>query len=152
MRIPPAIFLDVTKEMRIAREEVFGPARAVLRFEAVEDAVKIADGLRSGLAAGVWTRRLKRAVTMADRLKAGTAWIHGYRPTRLDRPFAGFKESGIGGEGGSGSIFANGRVWHLQVAGDPHALDLQISLHGLHAARNAAASIAMQRAWSSTGG
>ncbi|MCG6203743.1 aldehyde dehydrogenase [Rhodopseudomonas sp. HC1] len=98
--VEPTIFVDVTNDMRIAQEEVFGPVLAVLRFKDEEDAVRIGNDIRFGLAAGVWTRSLKRTMYMADKLKAGTVWINNYRSTSFTTPFGGFKDSGLGREGG----------------------------------------------------
>ena len=98
--VEPTIFVNVTNDMRIAQEEVFGPVLAVIRFRDEEDAIRIANDIRFGLAAGVWTRDLHRAMLMADRLKAGTVWINNYRSTSYTTPFGGYKDSGIGREGG----------------------------------------------------
>ena len=96
----PTIFVDVRNHMRIAQEEVFGPVLSVLRFDDEDDAVRIANDTQFGLAAGVWTTSLRRALTMADRIRAGTIWINNYRMTSTTSPFGGFKMSGIGREGG----------------------------------------------------
>ncbi|WP_424134919.1 aldehyde dehydrogenase [Roseomonas chloroacetimidivorans] len=98
--VEPTIFLDVTNDMRIAQEEVFGPVLAVLRFKDEEDAIRIGNDIQFGLAAGVWTRSLHRAMKMSERLKAGTVWINNYRSTSFTTPFGGYKNSGIGREGG----------------------------------------------------
>jgi len=98
--VEPTIFVDVQNHMRIAQEEVFGPVLAVLKFKDEEDAVRIGNDIRFGLAAGVWTQSLHRALYMADQLKAGTVWINNYRSTSYTTPFGGYKDSGIGREGG----------------------------------------------------
>ncbi|MGB3865597.1 MAG: aldehyde dehydrogenase [Xanthobacteraceae bacterium] len=98
--VEPTIFLDVTNDMRIAQEEVFGPVLAVLRFKDEDDAIRIGNDIRFGLAAGVWTRSLKRAMLMSEKLKAGTIWINNYRSTSFTTPFGGYKDSGLGREGG----------------------------------------------------
>jgi len=98
--VEPTIFLDVTNDMRIAQEEVFGPVLAVIRFKDEEDAIRIGNDIRFGLAAGVWTRSLKRAMFMSEKIKAGTIWINNYRSTSFTTPFGGFKDSGMGREGG----------------------------------------------------
>lgn len=98
--VEPTIFLDVTNDMRIAQEEVFGPVLAVLKFKDEQDAIRIGNDIRFGLAAGVWTKSLNRAMLMADKLKAGTIWINNYRSTSFTSPFGGFKDSGVGREGG----------------------------------------------------
>ena len=102
--VKPTIFTDVTPKMRIAQEEVFGPVLAVLRFKDLDEAVEIANDVNYGLAAGVWTENLRRAVRMADRLQAGTVWVNTYRSTSYTTPFGGYKASGLGRENGVEAI------------------------------------------------
>ncbi len=98
--VEPTIFVDVKNDMRIAQEEVFGPVLSVLRFKDEEEAIRIGNDIRFGLAAGVWTKSLHRAMLMSEKLKAGTVWINNYRSTSYTTPFGGYKDSGIGREGG----------------------------------------------------
>ncbi|MGH7105691.1 MAG: aldehyde dehydrogenase [Acetobacteraceae bacterium] len=98
--VEPTIFGDVNPSMRIAREEVFGPVLAVLPFDDDDDAVRIGCDIPYGLAAGVWTENIGRALTMANRLEAGTVWINTYRAVSYMVPFGGYKRSGIGRESG----------------------------------------------------
>jgi aldehyde dehydrogenase (NAD+) len=102
--VRPTIFADVRPEMRIAQEEVFGPVLSVIRFADDEDAIRIANATNYGLAAGVWTESLRRAVEMARRLVAGTVWVNTYRSTSYTTPFGGFKASGLGRENGIDAI------------------------------------------------
>jgi aldehyde dehydrogenase (NAD+) len=102
--VEPTIFTGVSNRMRIAQEEVFGPVLAVLKFTDESDAVRIANDIRFGLAAGVWTKSLHRAMVMSERLKAGTVWINNYRSTSFTMPFGGYKDSGRGREGGVDAI------------------------------------------------
>ncbi|WP_428622650.1 aldehyde dehydrogenase [Sedimenticola sp.] len=102
--VAPTIFVDVKNHMRIAQEEVFGPVLSVIRFTDEDDAVRIANDVEFGLAAGVWTRDLDRAMSVADRVQAGTVWVNNYRATSFATPFGGFKRSGIGREGGTEAI------------------------------------------------
>ncbi|MBA2357244.1 MAG: aldehyde dehydrogenase [Actinobacteria bacterium] len=92
----PTILTGVSNDARVAREEVFGPVAAILRFRDEEDAVAIANDSEFGLAAGVWTRDFKRAHRVARRLQAGTVWINTYRALTFNSPFGGYKQSGFG--------------------------------------------------------
>jgi aldehyde dehydrogenase (NAD+) len=100
MFFEPTVFVEVENRMRIAQEEVFGPVLSVIRFKDEDDAVRIANDIRFGLAAGIWTTSLRRALAMADRIRAGTVWVNNYRSTSTTSPFGGFKMSGFGREGG----------------------------------------------------
>ena len=102
--VEPTIFTNVTNNMRIAQEEVFGPVLSVLKFKNEEDAIRIGNDIRFGLAAGVWTKSLHRAMLMSEKLKAGTVWINNYRSTSFTTPFGGYKNSGIGREGGMDAV------------------------------------------------
>jgi aldehyde dehydrogenase (NAD+) len=102
--VQPTIFADVLPEMRIAQEEVFGPVLCVIRFRDDEDAIRIANSTNYGLAAGVWTESLRRAVEMSNRLVAGTVWVNTYRSTSYTTPFGGYKASGLGRENGIDAI------------------------------------------------
>ena len=102
--VEPTIFTGVNNRMRIAQEEVFGPLLAIIPFEDEEEAVAIGNDVVYGLAAGVWTESIRRALTMAERLQAGTVWINTYRANSYMSPFGGYKRSGIGREGGKDMI------------------------------------------------
>ena len=102
--VEPTIFVDVNNDMRIAQEEVFGPVLSVIKFKDEEDAIRIGNDIRFGLAAGVWTKSLHRAMLLSEKLKAGTVWINNYRSTSYTTPFGGYKHSGIGREGGIESV------------------------------------------------
>jgi (Z)-2-((N-methylformamido)methylene)-5-hydroxybutyrolactone dehydrogenase len=102
--VEPTIFTDVKNSMKLAQEEIFGPVLAIIPFDTEEEAIEIGNDIRFGLAAGVWTRSLRRARMMADRLEAGTIWINNYRATSFTSPFGGFKRSGIGRESGVDAI------------------------------------------------
>ncbi|MGN7403475.1 aldehyde dehydrogenase family protein [Cytobacillus praedii] len=99
--VKPTIFADVTDEMTIAKEEIFGPVVAVLPFDTVEEVIERANNTPYGLAAGVWTENVKTAHYVANKLKAGTVWINDYNLEDAAAPFGGYKQSGIGREMGS---------------------------------------------------
>ena len=92
-----ATVLDqVENRMRVAQEEIFGPVLAVIGFDDVEDAVRKANDVLYGLAAGIWTRDVKRAHAVARRLQAGTVWVNAYNFYDAGMPFGGYKASGFG--------------------------------------------------------
>lgn len=101
--IEPTIFVDVTNDMRVAREEVFGPVLVVLTYDGDDEAVKIANDTNYGLSAGVWGSE-PRALQVARRLDAGMVWVNNWHVIHPAYPFGGFKESGLGREGGPHSI------------------------------------------------
>ena len=102
--VEPTIFAGVRNSMRIAQEEVFGPVLSVIPFKDDEEAVAIGNDVVYGLAAGVWTQNIRRALNMAERLQAGTVWINTYRAVSYLSPFGGYKRSGLGRESGQEMI------------------------------------------------
>jgi acyl-CoA reductase-like NAD-dependent aldehyde dehydrogenase len=118
--VEPTIFTGVTAEMRIANEEVFGPVLSVIPFDDEEDAIRIANDTVFGLAAGVWTQSIRRALIMSERLEAGTVWVNTYRAVSYMSPFGGYKRSGIGRENGAEAIYEylqTKSVW-IDIAGN----------------------------------
>jgi betaine-aldehyde dehydrogenase len=102
--VEPAIFADCKDDMKIVREEIFGPVMSVLKFEDEDDVINRANATKFGLAAGVFTRDLARAHRVAARLEAGICWINNYNITPIEMPFGGIKESGLGHENGQAAI------------------------------------------------
>ena len=102
--VEPTVFTGVKPDMRIAQEEVFGPVLSVIPFDSDEEALAIANGTIYGLAAGVWTADIGRALKMAHTLEAGTVWVNTYRVSSPLSPFGGYKRSGFGRESGLLSI------------------------------------------------
>jgi aldehyde dehydrogenase (NAD+) len=98
--VKPTILTNVTPDMTIAQDEVFGPILSVLPFDTEEEAIAIANDVRYGLAAGVWTESLRLAHRVIGQLRAGTVWVNAYKVTAPYGPFGGFKHSGIGRENG----------------------------------------------------
>ena len=102
--VEPTVFTGVKNSMRIAQEEVFGPVLAVIPFRDEEEALEIGNDVEFGLAAGVWTEDMRRAITMSERLQAGTVWVNTYRAFSYTTPFGGYKRSGLGRENGQEAI------------------------------------------------
>ena len=98
--IDPTVFSGVSPEMSIAREEIFGPVLSVIPFDDVEDVVAMANATEFGLAAGIWTRDIVKAHTLAARIRAGTVWINTYNRFDAASPYGGYKQSGFGRENG----------------------------------------------------
>jgi aldehyde dehydrogenase (NAD+) len=96
----PTILTQVTNDMRVAREEIFGPVLSVIPFDTEEEAVRIANDNDFGLVAGVWTNNISRGHRMARAIKSGTVWINTYRNANYASPFGGYKASGYGRENG----------------------------------------------------
>ena len=96
--VGPTLFCDVKPDMTIAKDEIFGPVLTVLRYSDVDDAVSIANNSQYGLGGAVWGGDVDRALDVARRIRTGQVSINGTIPG--DAPFGGFKQSGIGREGG----------------------------------------------------
>ncbi|HKR65503.1 MAG TPA: aldehyde dehydrogenase family protein, partial [Thermoanaerobaculia bacterium] len=102
--VKPTIFDDVDPEMRVSREEIFGPVLATIRFKDAEDAVAKGNATVYGLAAAVWTRDVSKAHRIARAIKAGTVWVNTYNLYDPALPFGGFKESGFGRDQGKDAL------------------------------------------------
>ena len=120
--VEPTIFVDVDPNMRIAREEVFGPVLSIMGFEDEAHAIQMANDTIYGLAAGIWTSDIGRAMRMSSALKAGTVWVNTYRAVSYMMPFGGMKHSGLGRESGLASIqqyLETKSVWISYAEGAP---------------------------------
>jgi len=102
--VEPTIFSGVSNSMRIAQEEVFGPVLSVIPFKDDDEAIAIGNDVIYGLAAGVWTQNIRRALVMSEKLQAGTVWVNTYRAVSYLSPFGGYKRSGLGRESGQEMI------------------------------------------------
>ncbi|MFD0049085.1 aldehyde dehydrogenase family protein [Actinomycetes bacterium NPDC127524] len=114
--IEPTIFTDVTNDMKIAQEEIFGPVLTVIRYSSVDEAIKMANDTIYGLAAGVWTKDVNKAYKAARELQAGVVWINDWHMLRNDAPFGGYKQSGIGREMGKHSLDAYTQLKHVHTS------------------------------------
>src|SRR5712691_8483993 len=113
--VPPTIFADATNDMTIAREEIFGPVMTVIPFTDVDEVIRLANDNDYGLAAAVWTRDIKKALTTARAVRAGIVWINDTQPAPTEAPWGGYKQSGIGRELGSHGVEDYLETKHIYV-------------------------------------
>jgi phenylacetaldehyde dehydrogenase len=102
--VQPTVLTETTPDMKVVREEIFGPVVCAIPFSSEEDVVDTGNGTSFGLAAGVWTRDINKAHRTAHRLRAGTVWINCYSVFDAAMPFGGYKESGWGREMGHNAL------------------------------------------------
>ncbi|KAK5101032.1 hypothetical protein LTS08_004638 [Lithohypha guttulata] len=102
--IQPTIFTDVKPDMKIMREEIFGPVVAISKFKSEEEVIDFANDTSYGLAAGIHTKDYERAIRVTSALEAGTVWVNMYNFVHWSMPFGGYKESGIGRECGDSAL------------------------------------------------
>ncbi|GAB5493364.1 MAG: 5-carboxymethyl-2-hydroxymuconate semialdehyde dehydrogenase [Phototrophicaceae bacterium] len=102
--IQPTLFTDAHNNMRIAQEEVFGPFLIAIPFNSDEDALELANNVKYGLTAYIWTKDVARAHTIAQKVEAGMVWVNSHNVRHLPAPFGGVKSSGIGRDGGDYSF------------------------------------------------
>lgn len=102
--VKPTVFSNVTDDMRIAKEEIFGPVQSILKFESMDEVIDRANNTEYGLAAGVLTKDIDKALTFARAVEAGSVWVNCYDAITPQTPFGGFKQSGIGREFGADGL------------------------------------------------
>lgn len=96
--VEPTVFSNVTDEMRIAKEEIFGPVQCIIKFKTIDEVIERANRTNYGLAAGVLTKNIDTAFTFVNAVEAGSVWVNCYNTLFRNAPFGGYKESGIGRE------------------------------------------------------
>jgi len=125
--VEPTIFRDVDNTMTLAREEIFGPVLSVIPFDTEEEAIQIGNDTDYGLAAGIWTTNLNRAMRVSKAIRAGSVWVNTYRAVAVQAPFGGFKDSGYGRERGEFALeefvsSKNVMIDYSDLARDPFAI------------------------------
>jgi acyl-CoA reductase-like NAD-dependent aldehyde dehydrogenase len=113
--VKPTVFADVNNNMKIAREEIFGPVATAIPFKDESDAILQGNDTEYGLAAAVWTRDIGRAHKVARALKAGTVWVNCYNQIDAISPFGGYKQSGFGRELGKHALELYSQVKSVYV-------------------------------------
>ena len=103
--VEPTVLANPPQSSQIVQEEVFGPVLSIIPFNDEEEAVKIANDIDFGLAAGIWTSDIGRSFRMSENLKAGIVWVNTYRAVSYTSPFGGYKHSGLGRESGLNAIY-----------------------------------------------
>jgi aldehyde dehydrogenase (NAD+) len=118
--VTPTVFADVRNDMRIAREEIFGPVASLIPFDTESEAVAIANDTSYGLTAGLWTRDVSRAHRVAEQIESGSVWVNTYRFIRWSVPYGGMKHSGWGREGGMQALdsYLETKATAIRLSGD----------------------------------
>ncbi len=113
--VQPTIFEQVSNNATIAREEIFGPVLAVIRYETLDDAIRMANDSVYGLGGAVFSRDIPKAIAIAKRIRAGTVWINDLHLLNARAPFGGYKQSGVGREMGPHGLLEYTQVKHIHV-------------------------------------
>ena len=128
--VEPTIIADVTPEMKVAREEIFGPVLAVMPYRTVAEAIEIANGTEYGLAASVWSSDNDTALEVAAKIRSGSVWINDSHQINVAVPFGGYKQSGVGRELGPDALnaFVETKSVHLDLSGSRDARPYDVLL------------------------
>jgi acyl-CoA reductase-like NAD-dependent aldehyde dehydrogenase len=113
--LQPTVFSDVTQDMKVAREEIFGPVLSILRWSDLEDAIAMANSVEYGLTAAIWTNDITQALRTAKRVQSGFVWINGVNSHVRAVPFGGYKNSGIGRERGIEELYSYTEEKSVQI-------------------------------------
>ena len=113
--VAPTIFTDVSSQMRIAQEEIFGPVLTVMTFDNEDEALRLANDVEYGLAANIWTSDVGKMLRIAEKVEAGTVWGNSMRLYDPALPYGGFKNSGLGNASGEGAIEGNTRIKRISI-------------------------------------
>ena len=113
--VEPTIFVDVRNDMRIAREEIFGPVLTIIKVKDAQEAVRVANDTPYGLAAMLWTKDLVLATVLAKKLRVGTVWVNTFGGFYNEAPFGGYKQSGLGRELGKEGLCEYTQVKHVNI-------------------------------------
>jgi acyl-CoA reductase-like NAD-dependent aldehyde dehydrogenase len=114
--VQPTVFADVSPDMRIAKEEIFGPVLSVLRWKTLDEAIRIANSTEYGLTASIWTNDLKQALRTAKAVQSGYIWINSFSTHHRGTPFGGFKNSGSGREEGIEELLSYTQTKAIHIA------------------------------------
>jgi acyl-CoA reductase-like NAD-dependent aldehyde dehydrogenase len=129
--IEPTIFTNVRNDMRIAREEIFGPVLSVIRYGSEREGIELANDTPYGLASSVWSSDNSRALEVSEKIQAGSVWINDAHQINCEVPFGGYKQSGVGRELGPHALdpYTEVKNVHLDLSGrrDARPYDVLLS-------------------------
>lgn len=111
----PTVFIDLSPDAEVCQEEIFGPVVVALPFDGEEEAIALANDSKYGLAGGVWTQNIKKGLRVVRRLKLGTVWVNNYSLLRVEAPFGGYRQSGMGRELGMEGLLDYTQVKNVYV-------------------------------------
>jgi 5-carboxymethyl-2-hydroxymuconic-semialdehyde dehydrogenase len=120
--VRPTLFADARNDMRIAREEIFGPVLTAIPFKDEAEALALANDTEYGLAAYLWTNDVTRALRFSDAVEAGMVWVNSENVRHLPAPFGGVKSSGVGRDGGDWSFDFYMETKNVSLATEPRAV------------------------------